>query len=144
MTGWRIGMAVGIAEALRALGVVKTNLDSGAFTAVQRAGSSRSTRRRISWTSSAPCISATRRRDRDLNGLAGRSSLRSGRSTCGSRRRRNGRPRSSPTSSRRGGVFVAPGTGYGDAGEGYVRISLTVSDDLLAEAMDRIARAIGG
>jgi aminotransferase len=41
-------------------------------------------------------------------------------------------------------VFVAPGTGYGDAGEGYVRISLTVSDDLLGEAMDRIARAIGG
>jgi aspartate/methionine/tyrosine aminotransferase len=42
------------------------------------------------------------------------------------------------------GVFVAPGTGYGAAGEGYVRISLTVADDLLAEAMERIARSLGG
>ena len=37
MTGWRIGWAAGSAEAIRALGVVKTNLDSGQFTAVQRA-----------------------------------------------------------------------------------------------------------
>ena len=37
------------------------------------------------------------------------------------------------------GVFVAPGTGYGSRGEGFVRFSLTVPDDRLAEAMDRIA-----
>src|SRR5919204_3700577 len=37
MTGWRIGWAVGSAEAILALGVVKTNVDSGQFTAVQRA-----------------------------------------------------------------------------------------------------------
>ena len=37
MTGWRIGWAAGSAEAIRALGVVKTNLDSGQFTAIQRA-----------------------------------------------------------------------------------------------------------
>ncbi len=37
MTGWRIGWAAGSAEAIRALAVVKTNLDSGQFTAVQRA-----------------------------------------------------------------------------------------------------------
>ena len=35
-------------------------------------------------------------------------------------------------------VVVAPGTGYGPAGEGFVRISLTVADDRLAEAMTRI------
>jgi aspartate/methionine/tyrosine aminotransferase len=33
---------------------------------------------------------------------------------------------------------VAPGSGYGAHGEGYVRFSLTVPDDRLAEAMDRI------
>ena len=38
----------------------------------------------------------------------------------------------------------ADGTGYGANGEGYVRISLTVPDDLLAEAMERVARTIGG
>jgi LL-diaminopimelate aminotransferase len=40
------------------------------------------------------------------------------------------------------GVFVAPGSGYGGLGEGFVRFSLTVPDDRLAEAMDRIARAL--
>jgi len=39
-------------------------------------------------------------------------------------------------------VFVAPGSGYGGLGEGFVRFSLTVPDDRLAEAMDRIARAL--
>ncbi|HKZ76406.1 MAG TPA: aminotransferase class I/II-fold pyridoxal phosphate-dependent enzyme, partial [Actinomycetota bacterium] len=37
MTGWRIGWCAGSAEAIRALSVVKTNLDSGQFTAIQRA-----------------------------------------------------------------------------------------------------------
>jgi LL-diaminopimelate aminotransferase len=35
-------------------------------------------------------------------------------------------------------VVVAPGTGYGPHGEGFVRISLTVADDRLEEAMERI------
>ena len=39
-------------------------------------------------------------------------------------------------------VVVAPGTGYGALGEGYVRISLTVSDPRLQEAMDRIRRRL--
>src|SRR5439155_16679477 len=38
MTGWRIGYAVGNAEAIRALATVKTNVDSGIFNAVQEAG----------------------------------------------------------------------------------------------------------
>ena len=38
MTGWRIGMAVGHSEAVQALGKIKTNIDSGIFKAVQRAG----------------------------------------------------------------------------------------------------------
>jgi LL-diaminopimelate aminotransferase len=40
------------------------------------------------------------------------------------------------------GVFVAPGSGYGDRGEGFVRFSLTVPDDRLAEALDRVGRAL--
>jgi aspartate/methionine/tyrosine aminotransferase len=40
------------------------------------------------------------------------------------------------------GVFVAPGSGYGARGEGYVRFSLTVPDDRLGEAMDRIGKAL--
>jgi aspartate/methionine/tyrosine aminotransferase len=41
------------------------------------------------------------------------------------------------------GVFVAPGSGYGERGEGYVRLSLTVADDRLAEAMDRLGSVLG-
>ena len=38
MTGWRLGMAVGNAELIEALRVVKSNLDSGVPQAVQRMG----------------------------------------------------------------------------------------------------------
>jgi len=38
MTGWRIGMAVGNPDVLEGLGKVKTNVDSGVFRAVQKAG----------------------------------------------------------------------------------------------------------
>ena len=38
MTGWRLGMAVGNAEMVEALRVVKSNLDSGVSQAVQRMG----------------------------------------------------------------------------------------------------------
>ena len=37
MTGWRVGFAVGNAEALNALGLIKNNCDSGVFKAVQKA-----------------------------------------------------------------------------------------------------------
>jgi LL-diaminopimelate aminotransferase len=36
-------------------------------------------------------------------------------------------------------VVVTPGSAYGKFGEGYFRVSLTISDDRLKEALDRIA-----
>jgi len=36
-------------------------------------------------------------------------------------------------------IVVTPGTGYGAAGEGYVRLSLTVPDARLEEALHRLA-----
>ena len=145
MTGWRIGWAAGSAEAIRALGIVKTNLDSGQFTAVQRAGV-------VALTGSQAHLEELRavyqkRRDRvvqTLNGLGWSLALPLGSiyvwiPTVGGR-----------TSAEmvdflldRAGVFVAPGSGYGDNGEGFVRISLTVPDDRLEEALDRIARVLG-
>jgi len=38
MTGWRIGFVVGNKEIISAIGRVKSNIDSGVFTAIQRAG----------------------------------------------------------------------------------------------------------
>ena len=40
------------------------------------------------------------------------------------------------------GVVVAPGSAYGAAGEGYVRIALTQPADRLAEAMGRLLKAL--
>mgnify|MGYP003288313864 CR=1 FL=1 len=42
----------------------------------------------------------------------------------------------------RADVVVSPGNAYGPSGEGYVRLSLTVPDDRLSEAMDRIATVL--
>jgi LL-diaminopimelate aminotransferase len=40
-------------------------------------------------------------------------------------------------------VVISPGSAYGPSGEGFVRMSLTVPDDRLNEAADRIARLVG-
>jgi LL-diaminopimelate aminotransferase len=39
-------------------------------------------------------------------------------------------------------VVVTPGTGYGPAGEGFVRLSLTTPDDRIAEAIARIKTSL--
>ncbi len=145
MTGWRIGWAVGSAEALRALAVIKTNLDSGQFTAIQRAAIA-------ALEGPAEHLEALRetyRRRRDLvvealNGLGW--SLAPPRGSCYVWVPVPDGETSAGFADRlldEAGVFVAPGSGYGERGEGYVRISLTVPDDRLAEAMDRLARLLG-
>jgi len=39
-------------------------------------------------------------------------------------------------------VLVTPGTAYGEYGEGYFRVSLTVPDARLSEALERIGNFI--
>jgi LL-diaminopimelate aminotransferase len=41
------------------------------------------------------------------------------------------------------GVIVTPGSGYGDYGEGYVRIALTIDKQRMIEAFDRMEKAFG-
>ena len=41
-------------------------------------------------------------------------------------------------------VVVGPGSAYGAAGEGYVRLALTVADERLDEALERIAPHVAG
>jgi LL-diaminopimelate aminotransferase len=38
------------------------------------------------------------------------------------------------------GVNVTPGSGFGEHGEGYFRVSLTVPDDRLDEALERLRK----
>ena len=144
MTGWRIGWAVGSAEAIRALGIVKTNLDSGQFTAIQRAAIA---------ALEGPAdqldeLRATYQRRRDLvvgtlNGLGW--DVKPPLGSCYVWVPVAEGDTSMSFSDRLlelAGVFVAPGSGYGAGGEGYVRFSLTVADDRLAEAMDRLVRTL--
>jgi LL-diaminopimelate aminotransferase len=144
MTGWRIGWAVGSADAIKALGVVKTNVDSGQFTAVQRAAIAALEGPEDHLDE----IRATYQRRRDvvvqaLNGLGW--SLKPPLGSCYVWAPVPDGDTSTSFANRlldRAGVFVAPGNGYGERGEGYVRFSLTVPDDRLSEAMDRIATAL--
>lgn len=144
MTGWRIGWAAGSAEAIRALAVVKTNLDSGQFTAIQRAAIA---------ALEGPAehldgVRETYRRRRDLvvatlNGLGW--SLEPPRGSCYVWVPVPTGESSTGFADRlldRSGIFVAPGNGYGERGEGYVRFSLTVPDDRLEEAMERLRRTL--
>jgi LL-diaminopimelate aminotransferase len=144
MTGWRIGFCVGGAEAVRTLATLKTNLDSGIWNAVQRAA-----------------IAALSGPMDHLDAL--RSLYQKRRDLVVGTLNRLGWDLDPPLGSiyvwaptpdgqtsaqfadlllDRAGVVVAPGRGYGAGGEGYVRFSLSVPDDQLARAMDRIAEAV--
>ena len=144
MTGWRIGWAVGSADAIKALGVVKTNVDSGQFTAVQRAAIAALEGPEDHLDE----IRATYQRRRDvvvqgLNGLGW--SLKPPLGSCYVWAPVPDGETSTSFANRlldSAGVFVAPGNGYGERGEGYVRFSLTVPDDRLSEAMERIATVL--
>jgi LL-diaminopimelate aminotransferase len=144
MTGWRIGWAVGSADAIKALGVVKTNVDSGQFTAVQRAAIAALEGPEDHLDE----MRATYQRRRDvvvhaLNGLGW--SLKPPLGSCYVWAPVPDGETSTSFANRlldRAGVFVAPGNGYGERGEGYVRFSLTVPDDRLSEAMERIAAVL--
>ena len=144
MTGWRIGMAVGNEEIIQTIGRVKTNIDSGAFNAVQQAGiaalnmpdshlerTSKIYQRRrdvviealrsISLQPNVPkaTIYVWTKVPENLNDADFASEL-----------------------IEKAGVVVAPGSSYGTGGKGYFRISLTVNDELLEEAVNRIKTKI--
>ncbi len=142
MTGWRIGFAVGHSEILSGLGRVKTNIDSGLFQAIQEAG----TEALNHLDTPLPEIINIyeRRRDLMVKGL-----------------REIGlevaRPKatfylwiqvpegySSPQFAalliERGGIVATPGNGFGEEGEGYIRMALTVDETRLKEAVERLKR----
>jgi LL-diaminopimelate aminotransferase len=41
-------------------------------------------------------------------------------------------------------VVVSPGSSYGPNGEGFFRISLTIADERLEEALERMRSSLGG
>jgi LL-diaminopimelate aminotransferase len=144
MTGWRSGLVAGNAEVVERYRQLKTNLDSGMFEAVQRATVAALTTARDFPRE----MSEVYRRRRDLVGEA-----------LAAIGLEVAPPQATPyfwvrvpaghTSEsftelvlEEAGVLVSPGPAYGPSGEGFFRISLTVPDERLEEAVRRIESSL--
>ncbi|MHB1126151.1 MAG: LL-diaminopimelate aminotransferase [Bacillota bacterium] len=145
MTGWRVGWAAGNAKVIEALGRLKSNLDSGAFQAVQYAAIE-------ALNGSQDAVTAMQlvyqeRRDMVIG-------------TLNSMGWNLSKPKATfyiwvpvpqgHTSAsfaelvlEKAGVIITPGSGYGEYGEGYFRISLTVPTERLQGALQRIKDSLG-
>jgi LL-diaminopimelate aminotransferase len=140
MTGWRIGFAAGNRELIAALGKVKTNVDSGIFQAVQEAG--------IAALSGDQTPVATMRalyrERRDMLLPALKSLGLEAQPMRGTFYVWVSVPRGFTSTSLTAkllqdiGIVATPGSGFGSAGEGYIRFSLTVATPRLAEAVARL------
>lgn len=143
MTGWRIGWAAGNADVIAALGQVKGNVDSGQFNAIQVAGS----------------VALSHYDHPDVKKQMGiyrerRDALHAGLTALGWRFRKPtagffcwantpGRIPSMELCSRlieEAHVVTVPGGGFGPAGEGYLRMALTVDVARIKEAVERLGR----
>jgi LL-diaminopimelate aminotransferase len=144
MTGWRTGLVAGNPEIVERYRQLKTNLDSGMSEAVQHAV--------------AVALTTEREFPREISEVYARR-----RDLLAKGLREVGLevnvPRATPyfwvavpegyTSTsftelmlEQASVLVSPGDSYGPSGAGYVRLSLTVPDSRLEEAVDRMTRAL--
>lgn len=143
MTGWRVGFAAGSADAVALLAKVKSNCDSGIFQAIQLAGKKALDEGAAAHKELLKIYQ--KRRDLLVAGFA-----------------KIGWPIKAPkatfytwipvppgsTSAELAlkfleelNIIVTPGNGFGPNGEGYFRISLTVPDARIEEAIQRIAKS---
>jgi len=141
MTGWRIGMVVGNANMIMALFQVKSNLDSGIPQAIQYAAveALRGSQEHIAERNAI----FQRRRDKLVKvlneiGLKARipqatfyvwAKIPQGYTSIDFSKKLLDEAK----------IVVTPGTGYGREGEGYIRFSLTISDDRLEQGTKRLS-----
>ena len=141
MTGWRMGFAVGNSDILSGLGKVKTNVDSGAFQAIQEAGIT-------ALTGPQECVDNMRalyaeRRDALVKGLKEIGwQVEMPKATFYVWTRI---PDGTPSidfslNLLEVGIVVTPGIGFGDYGEGYIRFALTVPVSRIEEAVSRLEK----
>ncbi len=140
MTGWRIGWACGKEDVIESLGRLKTNIDSGIFEAIQYAG----IEALYNSEDSIEEVTELYKERRDL--------LVEGLSELGWEVKPNKAsfylwidvPEDIDSSEfskklfKKTGVFFTPGVGWGDHGENYLRIALTVELERIKEALQRI------
>jgi LL-diaminopimelate aminotransferase len=144
LPGWRMAFAVGNAELIGRLRTLKTNIDSGMWLALQHAA--------ITAVGLIPSFTAGlrelygRRRDVLCDGLEGlgmdfvrpRGALYVWMRVPGG----GGSVAFAERLLERAAVVVGPGAAYGPTSDGYVRLSLTAPEERLAEAVQRIGRAL--
>lgn len=145
MTGWRVAAAVGNRLAVQALGTLKSNLDSGVFTAVQDAAVVALDNDPRAFFASQNAV-YQERRDIVVKGLKEAGiDIPAPLSTFYIWFPTPGHWTSAEASRilvEESHVVVAPGSSYGPSGEGWLRISLTCPTDRLAEAMVRLKVAL--
>ena len=147
MTGWRIAMAVGNAELVGVLRRVKSNLDSGVAQAVQQMAIAALDGPRDAIDGHNNIYQARRDRAVEVLRELGLHVDPPSASLYVWARLPEGERSSADYAGRlveETGVVVTPGVSYGDAGEGYIRISLTIADDRLEEALERLSRFARG
>lgn len=143
MTGWRVAFACGNAEAIKALGTVKSNVDSGVFTAIQDAA----IEAMLGPQDDVAQMREVYQRRRDMVLAALDSVGLKARASQGTIYVWARIPEGYTSAEYAGlvldkaGVIVPHGSAYGPDGEGYIRISLATPDDRLAEALKRIEAA---
>jgi len=142
MTGWRVGYAAGNADVIAGLGKIKTNVDSGIFEALQIAGIE-------AMSGDQSCVAEMRtlyeRRRVLLEGSLKQAGFEI---ACSEGAFYIWVKVPEGMSSRdfvvrvldEAAVVCTPGNGFGEAGEGYVRFSLTAPEERLQEAAKRIGK----
>ena len=144
MTGWRCGLVAGNAELVERYRGLKANIDSGLFEAVQRAAAVALTDERDFPREMSEVYA--RRRDLLVDALAqiGLDVEPPKATPYFWVRVPEGHTSHSFASLvlEQANVVVSPGPGYGPSGEGFVRLSLTVSDERLEEAVRRIESSL--
>ena len=141
MTGWRIGFAVGNSFLVSALAKVKSNIDSGVFTAIQETGAyALNNLEKIV----PPLVSVfKRRRDilaEELKNLGYEfiKPLATFYLWVKTPQGLNSQEFCKKVIQDLG-IVVTPGVGFGNSGEGYFRIALTVEEERLKEAARRFS-----
>ncbi|HNQ50655.1 MAG TPA: LL-diaminopimelate aminotransferase [Candidatus Omnitrophota bacterium] len=144
MTGWRVGWACGNKKLVAGLAKVKSNIDSGIFSAIQ--------------VCAVTALDADPKFVQEMSGMyqQRRDVLVDGLNRIGWKA---GKPRATfyvwvKTPGKQGSIecagllldkadlVVTPGVGFGASGEGYVRFALTVPKERIAVALERLKKVL--
>ncbi len=142
MTGWRVGFAVGNPQLVAGLGAVKGNLDSGVVSAIQAMGIA-ALRARGSLAKGVRSVYSKRRRIL-VEGLrsAGYEVFPSDAAFYVWARVPKGQTSAAFCAAllQKAGIVATPGNGFGAAGEGYFRLTLTAPEKRLKLAVKRLGK----